>query len=218
MLKVRNRNLAVALGGVLCAFAIGSAVAIAASEDHWAAGANKAWAASSHKTTFTSSVVTITCAVNRAGGSSVGPGPDVGPLAMKAPTFASCKDNLGGTDTVTTITSGWKVAFVSDKGNAKCPTGTGKDETGGGDCVVVKVPKDAAKIKLGTLMCTLTVQPNGPTTVGAKATDPGGTTADTFKLTNQKLAFRGCKTSGTARFSGTYKLLAPHGGVLVDKS
>ncbi len=222
MLKGSKRRLAVLSVTFTAVLAGGAAAAVAVtagSDDTWTAGANKAWAASSPKTTFVSSVITVSCTKNTAGGSSVSTGPDKGALAMNAPTFSSCKDTLGGTDTVTTLKTGWKVAFVSDLGNAKCPKGTGKDETSGGDCVVITVPKDGATIKLGGLGgCILTVQPNGPGMVGASATDPGGTTKDTFKLTSQPVAFSGCGTSGTAKFSGTYTLSAPNGGVLVDKS
>ncbi|MBV9166192.1 MAG: hypothetical protein JO321_09645 [Solirubrobacterales bacterium] len=49
-------------------------------------------------------------------------------------------------------------------------------------------------------------------------TDPGGTTKDKFTLSNQTVSFSGCGTSGTAKFSGTYTLKSPNGGVLVDKS
>jgi hypothetical protein len=136
--------------------------------------------------------------------------------------FSNCKDSLGGTDKVTTAASGWTVHFFSDTGTVgtgKCPAGTGKDETSGSDCVVIGVPKNAATIAVGGGACTLTVQPNGPTTVGAKVTDPGGTAKDTFTLTSQPLSFAGCGViSGSAAFSGTYTLSAPNGGVLVDKS
>lgn len=198
--------------------AVVTTVATGASEDKWQKGANSAWTATSSKTTFVSSVVTITCTKNTASGSTVGSGPDIGFLAMNAPTFSSCTDNFGGTDTVKTKATGWKIAFVSDIGNKACPAGTGKDETSGGDCVVITVPKDAATIVLGSLGCTLTVQPSGPTNVGAKVKDPGGTTKDTFTLSNQSVSYSGCATSGTAKFSGTYTLHSPNGGVLVDTS
>jgi len=220
MLGTRKRTLTAAVGGALAIIAVCAGVAIGASEDKWAAGANLPWTASSPKTTFVSSVATVTCTTNSASGPTVGAGPDVGALAMNAPKFSNCKDNLGGTDTVTTASSGWKVSFVSDLGNSKCPSGTGKDETSGGDCVVVLVPRRAATIIVGGLnACPITVQPNGPTNVGAKATDPGGTTKDTLVLSNQPVAFTGCGVlSGTAKFSGTYTLKSPHNGVLVDSS
>jgi hypothetical protein len=219
MLKTRKTKLIVGLGGLLCMFAACTTIALAAgSDDTWSKGANSPWAATSSKTTFTSSVVTITCTVNKAGGSSVGSGPDIGPLAMNAPTFSSCTDNLGGTDTVTTKATGWKVAFISDNGNTKCPAGSGKDETSGSDCVVITVPLKAATIVVNALGCTLTVQPAAATHVGALVKDPGGTTKDSFILTNQPIQFSGCGTSGTANFSGTYKLTAPNSGVLVDVS
>jgi hypothetical protein len=211
----------VVLASVLSVFAGFTAVAMGSSNHRsaalkWTKGANQAWAASSPKTTFVSSVVTITCKKNTAGGSTVGSGPDIGFLAMNAPTFKSCTDSLGGTDTVTPKTTGWKVAFYWDKTNAHCPSGTG-----GGKalhCVVLTVPKDADTIKLNSLGCTLTVQPSGPTDVGATAKAPGGTTKDTFTLTNQSVAYSGCATSGTAKFSGTYTLSKPNGGVLVAGS
>jgi hypothetical protein len=158
--------------------------------------------------------------MNTAGGSSTGAGPDRGVLAANAPKFSSCHDNFGGTDTVTTKATGWQGAFVSDSGNAKCPTGTGKDETSGGDCVVIDVPQNAATINVGGLgLCKLTVQPSGPTTVGAKVADPGGTTKDKFTLASQAITYKGCGVaSGTAHFSGTYTLHIPNSGVLVDKS
>jgi hypothetical protein len=219
MLRTRKRKFIALFTGALCVIGISAAAAIGAAEDKWSAGANLAWAASSSKTTFTSSVVTVTCTTNTAGGSSVGAGPDVGALTMNAPKFSSCKDNLGGTDTVTTIATGWKVSFVSDLGNTACPTGTGKDETSGSDCVVILVPQKAATIKLSTLGCTLTVQPSGPTNVGATVSDRGGTTKDTFTLTSRPLKFSGCGVvSGSSAFSGTYTLSAPHAGVLVDAS
>lgn len=219
MLKTKRMKIVAALAGALCTFGGVAAIAIAAgSEDKWAAGANQAWAASSTKTTFVSSVITVTCKTNTAGGTSVGSGPDIGALAMTAPKFSSCTDSLGGTDTVKTVTSGWTVSFISDKGNAKCPAGTGKDETSGKDCVVLAVPKSAATIVLGSLGCTLTVQPAAASAVGATASDPGGTKKDTFTLASQALTFSGCGTSGSAAFSGTYTLSKPNAGVLVDNS
>jgi hypothetical protein len=205
---------------VLSVLAVGAAVATTgatgASALVWQKGANKPWAASSPKTTFVSSVITITCDKNTAGGSTVGSGPDIGFLAMNAPMFSECTDNLGGTDTVTTKASGWKVAFYWDKTNAACPSGTGGGKSL--HCVVLQVPKDAATIDLGSLGCTLTVQPSGPTKVGATAKAPGGTTKDTFTLSNQSVAYSGCGTSGTAKFSGTYTLSKPNNGVLVATS
>lgn len=221
MLKSNRMKTVAALIGALCAFGGVAAVAIAAgSEDKWVAGANTAWAATSTKTTFVSSVITITCTTNTAGGTSVGAGPDNPALVMTAPQFRSCKDNLGGTDTTTTTATGWTVAFVSDKPNAKCPAGTGNDETSGTkDCVLLGVPKAAAKLVLGSLGCTLTVQPIAATIVAASASDPGGTKKDTFTLTSQPLKFSGCGVlNGSAAFSGTYTLSKPNAGVLVDKS
>lgn len=223
MLSGTKRKLAALAVGVASVVVASGAVATAVatnagSDDKWVKGANSAWAASSSSTTFVSSVITITCKKDTASGSSVGAGPDIGFLAMNAPTFKSCTDNLGGTDTVTTTKTGWKIAFISDIGNKACPAGTGKDETSGGDCVVITVPKDAAKIVLGSLGCTLTVQPSGPTNVGATVSDPGGTTKDKFTLSNQSVAYSGCSTSGTAKFSGTYTLSKPNNGVLVDSS
>jgi hypothetical protein len=135
---------------------------------------------------------------------------------MTAPKFSACTDSLGGTDTVKTAASGWTVSFVSDSANPGCPAGTGNDDLGGSDCVVIGVPQNAATIVLGSVGCTLTIQPGGPTTVGATVSDPGGTTKDTFALSSQPLTFSGCGTSGTANFSGTYTMSAPNGGILVD--
>jgi hypothetical protein len=209
---MRLAVLSVSLAAVL-AVGVGAATATSAGLK-WKKGANQAWAASSPKTTFTSSVITISCTKNTAGGKSVGSGPDIGFLAMNAPKFSSCKDSLGGTDTVTTKASGWKVAFYWNKGNSACPSGTGGGKAT--HCVVITVPKDGATITVGGLGgCKLTVQPNGSTNVGASATAPGGTTKDKFTLTSQSINYSGCGVSGTAKFSGTYTLSKPNGGVLV---
>jgi hypothetical protein len=220
MLKTRTTKLTALFASVLSVLAVGAAVALGASEDSWKAGANKAWSASSPKTTFVSTAATITCTTNTASGPSVGSGPDIGALTMNAPKFSNCKDSLGDPATVTTKASGWTVSFISDIGNTKCPVGTGKDEISGADCVVVGVPKNAATIVLGGVKaCTITVQPNGPTKVGAKATDPGGTTKDKIAVSSQPLSYKGCGVlSGTAKFSGTYTLKSPNSGVLVDRS
>jgi hypothetical protein len=217
MLSRSKRKLTGLSVGVVTILAACAAVAMAATstEDHWAAGANSSWSASSPKTTFVSSVITITCTTNTAGGSTVLAGPDRGFIAMNAPKFSNCHNNLGGTDTVTTKSSGWQIAFVSDAALSKCRT---TDETSGGDCVVVHVPQNAATIKDSTLGCTLTVQPGGATNLRATVHDPGGTTKDTFTLSSQPVSFSGCGTSGTASFSGTYTLHSPNNGVLVDKS
>jgi hypothetical protein len=96
--------------------------------------------------------------------------------------------------------------------------GTGNDETSGGDCVVIGVPKAATTIVLGGVKpCTIKIQPNGPTNVGAKFADPGGTIKDSIAVSKQPLSYKGCGVlSGTAKFSGTYTLKSPNGGVLVD--
>ena len=203
--------------GALLAFAMtaGTALASAGSEDSWAP---PKWAAASKSTTFTSSLVTVTCTNDTAGGNSIGSGPDAGALAMSAPKFSGCTDSLGGTDTVTTKATGWTVSFVSDSADAGCPAGTGNDEAGGSDCVVIGVPQNAATIVLGSVGCSLTIQPGGATTVGATMADAGGKTKDSFTLNSQPLTFSGCGTSGSATFSGTYTLSSPNGGVLIDNS
>jgi hypothetical protein len=227
MVKTRKRKLAVLSAGVLSILAIGTGIAIAAgSEDTWAVGANSAWSATSAKTTFVAggNVVTITCTTNTGGGSSTGPGPDNPALPMNAPQFSHCKDNFGGNDTVTTNPAGWTVQFFSDTGTVgtgKCPTGTGKDETSGKDCVVLGVPQNAATVVVAGLgACKITVQPNGPTTVGASVSDLGGTKKDTFTLTKQPLQAQGCgiPVNSTSTFTGTYTLKTPNNGVLVDNS
>src|SRR5207302_7961596 len=78
MLGTRKRTLTAAVGGALAIIAVCAGVAIGASEDKWAAGANLPWTASSPKTTFVSSVATVTCTTNSASGPTVGAGPDVG--------------------------------------------------------------------------------------------------------------------------------------------
>jgi hypothetical protein len=220
MLKTRKRKLIALCAGALSILTVGAAVAVAASEDTWAKGANTAWAASSSLTQFqVLGLIGNHCTSNTAGGTSVGAGPDNPPLAAKAPQFNNCTDTAGQEDDVTTIAAGWKVQFQSDKKNAKCPGGAGSDETSGADCVAITVPKNAATVLFGGLGdCKLTVQPNGPTIVYASVSDPGGTTKNTFTLTNQPLQVSGCGAGGSATFSGTYTLSAPNGGVLVDNS
>lgn len=219
-MRSSKRKLAVLSVSVISICAAGAAVATTAATGatalKWAKGANQAWTATSSKTTFATTALTTTCKSNTAGGSSVGSGPDIGALAMNPATFKSCTDTLNGTDTVTSKATGWKVAFYWATSNAHCPTGTGGGKAT--HCVVLTIPKDAATIKINSLGCTVTVQPSGGTFVGAAAKAPGGTTKDTFTITNRPVSYSGCSMSGTAKFSGTYTLKSPNGGVLVAKS
>ena len=79
MLRRSKRTLAVLSVSVISVFAAGAAVVTAvatgASEDKWQKGANSSWSATSSKTTFVSSVLTITCTSNTAGAPAWGPGP-----------------------------------------------------------------------------------------------------------------------------------------------
>lgn len=216
MLRRRKSRIAAVSAGAIAIFGVVVPVAVSASADTWVKGANRAWSASSRDTNFVSSSITVTCKTDTMGGSTVGPGPDIGFLAMNAPQFSNCDDNLGPHDTVTTKKTGWKVAFYWEKANAHCPAGTGDGKTL--HCVVITVPKDAATIFERGFACTMTLQPNGATQLGATAKAPGGTTKDTFAISKAPLAYSGCGTSGTFKFSGIYTLQSPNGGVLVNKS
>jgi hypothetical protein len=180
------------------------------------------WAAQSGKTTFTSSVLTVTCHANTANGPDIGPGPDLGtPLVMNPPTFTNCSDNLLGTDTVTVNQSGWTFSDLSETTNTACPTGTGNDETTEADCVVIGVPANSTTIvSTASLACggTITTTPGAGENVAASVSDPGAPTHTTFTLTNQPVPFSCGAVTGTATFNGTYKLLAPAQGALVDNS
>ena len=216
-MKSRTKRFVALFAGILIGGGIAGGVAVAVTTgdpDTW----NINWSASSSKTTFTSTVITVTCTSNTAGGPNIGSRPDIGFLAMSPPSFKNCTDNLGGTDTVTVKTSGWKLADISDTTNAACPQGTGNDETSNADCIAITVPQDSATIKSTKLTCTVTTTPTAAENVGASVSDPGGTTKDTFTLTNQSVPFSCGGVPGTAMFSGTYTLLAPDGGVLVDNS
>jgi hypothetical protein len=224
MIAIRKKMFVGVFAVALFAFGATAASALA-DTDTWVP---PAWAAKSSSTTFSdpSTGLAVTCTTNTASGNSIGTGPDIGALAMKAPTFKNCTDSLGGADTVKPKSSGWTISFISDIGNAKCPSGTGTDDGGGSDCVVIGVPQNAAVINVGGLPgCTLTVQPGGATSVGATVSDPGGKTKDTFTLSGgpeDQLSYSATPstclgiTGGTAFFSGTYTLSAPNSGVLVD--
>ena len=204
----------VLFAAALCALGVGATSAMAAGEDTWVP---PKWSASSGSTTFVSGPLTITCTKNTAGGNTIGQGPDEGALPMSPPKFQSCTDSFGGTDTVKSASKGWTVSFVSDSADAGCPSGTGSDESGGSDCVVLGVPQNAAVITVGSLGCTVTVQPGGPTTVGATVNDPGGKTKTSFVISNAPLIASGCgATNQASTFTATYTLMQPNSGILVD--
>ena len=210
----------VAFAGALCLIGAGAVIAGAfgsGDPDQW----QIKWSAQSGNTVFTSSVLNVTCKSNTAGGPDIGPGPDLGtPLAMNPPTFKNCTDNLGGTDTVTVNPSGWTFTDISDTTNPACPSGTGNDETTDADCIVIGVPQNSTTItSTASLACggSITTTPSAPEDVGASVSDPGNA-PDKFTLTNQPVPFSCGLVTGTAQFNGTYKLLAPDQGILVDNS
>jgi hypothetical protein len=218
-MRFRTKRFVALFAGVLIAAGAAAAVAVAVTDndpDTW----NINWSSSSSKTTFTSSVLTVTCTTNTASGQNIGSRPDLGFLTMAPPKFQNCTDNLGGTDTVTVKTTGWKVADFSDTTNAACPSGTGNDETTNADCIAVTVPQNSTTIQTSapSLTCTITTTPTAAENVGATVSDPGGSTKDTFTFTNVPVPFACGAITGTASFSGTYTLLQPDGGRLVDNS
>jgi len=219
--RSRSKRFIVVFAGALCVIGAGAIAAVAfgsGDPDQW----QIRWASQSGKTVFTSTVLTVTCTSNTANGPDIGPGPDLStPLAMNPPTFRNCTDNLGGTDTVTVNPSGWTFQDISDTTNAACPSGTGNDETTDADCIVIGVPQNSTTItSTASLACggTITTTPSASEFVGASVSDPGGTTQDRFTLTNQPVPFQCGVVTGTATFNGTYKLVGPDGGVLVDNS
>ena len=219
--RSRSKRFIVVLAGALCLTAATAVAAVAISTqgdpDSW----QIKWATVSGHTVFTSSVLTVTCASNTANGPDLGPGPDpAAPLAMNPPTFKSCTDNLGGTDTVTVNQSGWTFSDLSDTTNAACDPGTGNDETTNADCVVIGVPANSTTItSTVSLACggQIVTTPGAGENVGASVSDTG-TTATAFKLTNQPVPFQCGVVTGTATFNGTYTLRNPDGGALVDNS
>jgi len=221
--RSRSKRFIVVFAGVLGLVGAGAVAAGAfgsGDPDQW----QIKWSSQSGKTTFTSSVLTVTCTVNSAGGPDIGPGPDLSsPLALNPPVFKNCTDNLGGTDTVTVNQSGWTFQDISDNTpdpSLNCPSGTGNDEATDADCISIGVPQNSTTIvSTASLACggTITTTPTGPVNVGASVSDTGSG-PDKFTLTNQSVPFSCGVVSGTATFSGTYKLLAPDQGVLVDNS
>lgn len=218
--RSRTKRSIVVFAAALCVLGAGAVAAVgfgSGDPDQW----QIKWAAQSGKTVFTSSVLVVTCTANSSGGPDIGPGPDLGsPLAMNPPTFSHCTDNLGGTDTVTVNQSGWTFQDISDSTNAACPTGTGNDETTNADCIVIGVPANSTTItSTASLACggTITTTPGAGEDIGASVSDPGNA-PDKFTLTNQPVPFSCGLVTGTATFNGTYKLLAPDQGVLVDNS
>jgi hypothetical protein len=223
--RSRTRRVLVVFAGVLCvagasayaagAFGSGDTM-VTYGPDHF----KVKWSAISGSTVFTSQVLTVTCRANGATGPDIGPGPDIGLLAMNPPTFQSCTDNLGGTDTVTVNQSGWTFQLLSENTDPACDSGTGNDEATDADCVVIGVPANSTTItSTASLACggTITTTPGAGENVGASVTDTG-TTPTKFKLTNQPVPFQCGVVTGTAQFNGTYTLKAPDAGVLADDS
>jgi len=218
--RSRTKRFIAVFAGAVCVVGAGAVAAGAfgsGDPDQW----QIRWASVSGHTVFTSSVLVVTCASNTAGGPDIGPGPDLGtPLAMNPPTFKSCTDNLGGTDTVTVNPSGWTFSDLSDTTNAACPSGTGNDETTNADCIVIGVPANSTTItSTASLACggTITTTPGAGESIGASVSDPGNA-QDKFTLTGQPVPFQCGVVTGTATFDGTYKLLNPDGGAIVDNS
>ena len=223
--RSRSTRFFVVLAGALCVIGAGAVAAVGFGSgdtmvtygpDHF----KVKWSAQSGNTVFTSSVLVVTCHSNAANGPDIAPGPDIGPLTMNPPTFNSCTDNLGGTDTVTVNQSGWTFSDLSENTDAACPSGTGNDEATDADCAVIGVPANSTTItSTASLACggTITTTPGAGENVAASVSDPGNAPTK-FTLTNQPVPFQCGLVTGTATFNGTYKLLAPDQGVIVDDS
>jgi hypothetical protein len=222
--RSRSKRFIVVFAGALCVIGASAVAAVGISSAGDPDTYQYHWKATSSQTTFTSSVLNVTCTGNTAHGPDFGSGPDLGFIAMKAPTFTNCTDNLGGTDTVTVNQNGWSEAQFSDTTNAACPSGTGNDETTDADCIGVGVPQNSTTItSTAALACggSITTTPSASEVVGASVTDnpgPTGLTPDTFTLTNQPVPFQCGVVTGTATFNGTYTLLFPDAGAIVDGS
>src|SRR5437763_15571004 len=109
---------------------------------------------------------------------------------------------------------------MCDTPDPACPRGSGNAETPDAACVVIGVPQNSTTItSTASLACggTITTTPSAPEDVGASVSDPGNAPTK-FTLTNQPVPFSCGLVTGTAQFNGTYKLLAPDQGILVDNS
>jgi hypothetical protein len=218
VVRISRRKFVSVFVAAVFALCLGAAIALAATDDVWNAGANSSWSATSGSIVVSSSFATVTCTVANVSGSSTGASPDVGILGMNVPSGSGCRDNLGGTDTVA-ANGNWSVQFASDTSPTACPSGTGNDETSGSDCLIFGVPAGGIKMTVGGLgNCVVTFAPSAPFDAGATMSDPGGATQSSasFNLTN--VPFTGCGSSGTVSVSGTYILQSPNGGVVTDNS
>lgn len=136
--------------------------------------------------------VTVTCTSSRISGTTPASGLSI---SVAAPTFSSCRDNLGGTDTVTTSGT-WGMTFLDVAGD------DGATEPNTGDQLQLSIPQGGAKFKSSAFSsCTITVAPNGPASVKAGYND---TNTGTFTAQSVPTSGSGCSTSATATFNGTY--------------
>jgi hypothetical protein len=154
------------------------------------------------KTTFTVTKNNTTLIQHCTASSTSGktPATGLGPVAVTAPTFTGCTDNIGGTDTVKTSGS-WKLTFIdvaSDEAAEKT-----------GDKLKITVPIKGATVTSNlTPGCTITAAPTAAVNVTGAYND-----VNTLTITSAPVPVSfssGCGTllagPATAHFTATYVL------------
>jgi hypothetical protein len=119
------------------------------------------------------------------------PATGYGPMDISTPVTTSCKDNFGGTDTVTpnNTNGSWSVTLANTK-------------TKNGGTLEMTIPTAGATFT-STLVkgCTGILSPTGPTTLTGVYNDK-----NQVVFTSQKVAITGsgCSVTGTAKVSATF--------------
>lgn len=109
------------------------------------------------------------------------------------PTFTGCKDNFGGTDTVTT-SGKWSLTLVDNAKETAAEPNTG-------DQLTLNIPAGGAKFTSSLLPhCTVTVGASRP-----KTSSYNDKTTAVFTNASVNVSGSGCTASSPSQFSGTYK-------------
>lgn len=150
--------------------------------------------------TFVAGAITVTCTFSTAGGTT--PKTGLAPFTMKPlPVFADtgnkpCTDNIGGMDTTKTV-GAWKIGFVD------APNDESQKEPNTGDKLEIIIPKAGAVVS-NSFGCTITISPNGTTTVKGTYDDKSKFTLSKVTIPIKIVGGGICPTNTTATFSGTY--------------
>jgi hypothetical protein len=195
------------VAAVTLAGALGAQTVLAASTDNDITPANtlitaNLKAGTKFKASASVSGVPVTLSCTGATFTFTTPSTGLGPVPISNPVFTGCKDNFGGTDTITanSTNGSWTVTLTPPKPSTNAFWASLGVKTPA--ALTIGIPENGGTFS-STLVknCTGVIAPNGPTAITGKYDNKSTATYSAAKV---PIGANGCTTPATASLAATW--------------